>query len=84
MDEAYVLHRPTYEWTVKLFSRLRKVLGINIKLHGDPALLEQGEIFLFNHFAHVQTFLPHYLIYQETGAFCRCIATNIERLFFIM
>lgn len=76
MDEEYVLHPPTYEWTVKLFSRLRKVLGINIKLHGDPALLAQGEIFLFNHFARVETFLPHYLIYQETGALCRCIATK--------
>jgi esterase/lipase/1-acyl-sn-glycerol-3-phosphate acyltransferase len=76
MDEEYVLHPPTYEWTVRLFSRLRKVLGINIKLHGDPALLAQGEIFLFNHFAHIETFLPHYLIYRETGAFCRCIATK--------
>jgi esterase/lipase len=76
MDEEYVLHPPTYEWTVRLFSRLRKMLGINIKLHGDPALLAQGEIFLFNHFARIETFLPHYLIYQETGAFCRCIATK--------
>tara|TARA_R110002073_G_scaffold286608_3_gene451342 strand:- start:22842 stop:25136 length:2295 start_codon:yes stop_codon:yes gene_type:complete len=74
MKEEYVLHAPTYEWTVRLFSRLRKMLGINIKLHGDPALLAQGEIFLFNHFAHIETFLPHYLIYRETGAFCRCIA----------
>jgi len=76
MNDEYELHPPTYEWTVKLFSRLRKVLGINIKLHGDPALLAQGEIFLFNHFARVETFLPHYLIYQETGALCRCIATK--------
>lgn len=76
MDEEYVLHPPTYERTVRLFSRLRKMLGINIKLHGDPALLAQGEIFLFNHFARIETFLPHYLIYQETGAFCRCIATK--------
>lgn len=76
MEEEYQLHPPTYEWTVKLFSRLRKVLGINIKLQGDPALLAQGEIFLFNHFARIETFLPHYLIYQETGAFCRCIATK--------
>ena len=76
MDEEFVLHPPTYEWTVRLFSRLRKMLGINIKLHGDPALLAQGEIFLFNHFARIETFLPHYLIHRETGAFCRCIATK--------
>ncbi|MBL1142101.1 MAG: alpha/beta fold hydrolase [Proteobacteria bacterium] len=76
MDEEYQLHPPSYERTVRLFSRVRKVLGINIKLHGDPALLAQGEIFLFNHFARIETFLPHYLIYQETGAFCRCIATK--------
>ncbi|GJM05426.1 MAG: hypothetical protein DHS20C09_14170 [marine bacterium B5-7] len=74
MNEEYVLHAPTYEWTVRFFSRLRKMLGINIKLHGDPVLLAEGEIFLFNHFAHIETFLPHYLIYRETGAFCRCIA----------
>jgi esterase/lipase len=76
MDKEYQLHPPTYEWTVRLFSRIKKVLGINIKLHGDPALLAQGEIFVFNHFARVETFLPHYLIHQETGAFCRCIATK--------
>lgn len=76
MDEEYQLHPPTYEWTVRLFSQLKKVLGIRIKLHGDPALLARGEIFLFNHFARVETFLPHYMIYQETGAFCRCIATK--------
>lgn len=76
MDEDYQLHPPTYEWTVRLFSRLRKVLGINIKLHGDPALLAQGDIFLFNHFVRIETFLPHYLIHRETGAFCRCIATK--------
>lgn len=76
MDEEYVLHPPTYELTVRLFSRLRKLLGINIKLHGDSVLLAQGEIFLFNHFAHVETFLPHYLIHRETGAFCRAIATK--------
>ena len=76
MNEEYVLHPPTYEWTIRLFSQLKKILGINIKLHGDSALLAQGEIFLFNHFARMETFLPHYLIYQETGAFCRCIATK--------
>ncbi len=76
MYDEYVLNPSTYEWTVRSFHRLKKLLGINIKLHGDTALLDQGEIFLFNHFARTETFLPHYVIHQETGAFCRCIATK--------
>ncbi len=76
MDDEYALHKPTYETAISLFSHLRKILGINLKLHGDPSLLTQGEIFLFNHFARIETFLPHYLIYQETGAYCRAIAAS--------
>ncbi|MCG8325329.1 MAG: acyltransferase, partial [Thiotrichales bacterium] len=76
MDNDFELNPSTYDWTVRSFSQLKKLLGINIKLHGDTALLDQGEIFLFNHFARTETFLPHYVIHQETGAYCRCIATK--------
>jgi len=76
MDKDFQLKPSTYEWTVRLFHHFKKLLGINIKLHGDTALLEQGEIFLFNHFARTETFLPHYVIHRETGAMCRCIATR--------
>ena len=76
MAEKYELNTQTYEWTVRMFERIRKLLGINIKVYGDQSLLTQGEIFLFNHFARTETFLPHYIIYKETGAFCRCIATK--------
>ncbi len=76
MQLEYTLHPPTYDRVVRLFSRLRKILGINVKLHGDASLLTQGEIFLFNHFARTETFLPHYFIHKETGCYCRAIATH--------
>lgn len=75
MDAKFELHPQTYEWMIHLFNRIRKVLGLNIKFHGDPELLEEGEIFVFNHFSRIETFLPHWVIFNETGAFCRSIAS---------
>lgn len=71
----YELHAPTYEWTARLFTLLRKVLGVNVKLHHDGDSID-GDIFLFNHFARFETFIPQYLIYLETGAYCRSIASS--------
>jgi esterase/lipase len=45
-------------------------------MHAADSQIENGHIFLFNHFARVETFIPQYLIYQETGAFCRSIASS--------
>ena len=53
---------------------MRKILGVRIKMHHASGQIAAGNIFLFNHFARVETFIPQYLIYQETGAFCRSIA----------
>jgi esterase/lipase len=69
----------TYDWCVKAFRTTRKLLKLNIKLHDDinhpyKQTMEQGDIFLFNHFARFETFIPQYLIYTETGAYCRSIA----------
>ncbi len=63
-----------YEWTVRTLGLLERVLRIHIRLHGDASLLESGEIFLFNHFARFETFIPQYLIYRHTGAYCRSVA----------
>lgn len=76
MENAHDLHQPTYEWMIRLFNRVRTLLGLNIKLHGAGELLEEGEIFVFNHFARIETFLPHWVIYNESGAFCRSIASK--------
>ena len=71
---AYELHAATYEWTSRLFTLLRKVLAVNLKLHHRDAQIADGDIFLFNHFARFETFIPQYLIYMESGAYCRSIA----------
>ncbi|WP_428606790.1 alpha/beta hydrolase [Sedimenticola sp.] len=66
----------TYQWSVRLFSTLKRLLSVNIKMHHDRGQVAEGEIFLFNHFARFETFIPQYLIYQETGAYCRAIASG--------
>jgi esterase/lipase len=71
----------TYDWCVKAFRATRKLLKLNIKLHDDAhqgchQTIEQGDIFLFNHFARFETFIPQYLIHEETGLYCRSIASS--------
>ena len=67
-----------YNFCVKAFRTTKKLLKLNIKLHqdeeGEHATVEQGDIFLFNHFARFETFIPQYLIHEETGAYCRSVA----------
>ncbi|MBT5636674.1 MAG: hypothetical protein HOJ23_13965 [Gammaproteobacteria bacterium] len=69
-----------YDWCVKAFSTARRLLKLNIKLHDEShqpckQTIEQGDIFLFNHFARFETFIPQYLIHRETGRYCRSIAS---------
>ena len=70
----YEISPATYEWTSRLFTLLRKVLAVNLELHHSEAQIADGDIFLFNHFARFETFIPQYLIYMESGAYCRSIA----------
>ena len=70
----YEISSATYEWTSRLFTLLRKVLAVNLKLHHREAQIADGDIFLFNHFARFETFIPQYLIYMESGAYCRSVA----------
>lgn len=70
----------TYDWCVKAFRTTRKLLKLNIKLHDEhhqpcEKTIKQGDIFLFNHFARFETFIPQYLIHAETGDYCRSIAS---------
>ncbi len=68
-----------YDFCVKAFRTTRKLLKLNIKLHpeaqdeNDPVF--RGDIFLFNHFARFETFIPQYLIAEATGAYCRSVAS---------
>ncbi len=70
------LNPATYEWSARLFTTVRKLLKVNIKLHHSEGQIQSGDIFVFNHFARLETFIPQYLIYRETGAFCRSIASH--------
>jgi esterase/lipase len=72
----YEINSTTYEWTSRLFTLLRKVLAVNLKLHHRGAQIADGDIFLFNHFARFETFIPQYLIHMESGAYCRSIAAG--------
>ena len=67
-----------YNFCVRAFRTTKKLLKLNIKLHqddsGDDDTVEQGDIFLFNHFARFETFIPQYLIHEATGAYCRSVA----------
>jgi hypothetical protein len=58
------INSTVYEWTVRTFSLVGKVLRVNIKLHHVKGQVEDGDIFLFNHFARFEAFIPQYLIYS--------------------
>lgn len=66
----------SYEWSVRAFSTVKKLLGVNIKLHDHADKIKNGHIFLFNHFSRFETFIPQYLIYQEEKAYCRSVASS--------
>ena len=57
----------------------KKMLKLNIKLHEDEQASNRasvsGDIFLFNHFARFETFIPQYLLHEATGAYCRSVAS---------
>jgi esterase/lipase len=73
--EQLEISEGSYRWTARLFRLLERVLRVNLKLH-EPERIGAGEIFLFNHFARFETFIPQYFIYQECGAFSRSIASG--------
>jgi len=74
------INTSTYDWCIKAFRTTKKMLKLNIKLHDDFSdnlqTVQQGDIFLFNHFARFETFIPQYLIYEATGAYCRSVASH--------
>jgi esterase/lipase len=64
-----------YKRSVKVFSSVKKMLGVKLKLHADTQV-QQGDIFLFNHFSRFETFIPQFLIYEKTGAYSCAIASG--------
>ncbi|MDJ0957527.1 MAG: alpha/beta fold hydrolase [Arenicellales bacterium] len=76
INHDFEVRRSTYEKSVHVFKILEKILKVNIKLHQSEDQINEGEIFLFNHFARFETFIPQYLIYTKTGALSRSVAAN--------
>ncbi len=72
----FAINEPFYQWSVRAFTLLRKRVGMKIKVHAEPGVIENGQIFAFNHFARFETVIPQYFIHQATGAYCRCVATH--------
>jgi esterase/lipase len=72
----FAINEPFYKWSVRAFTQVRKRVGMKIEIHAEQGVIENGQIFLFNHFARFETLVPQYFIYMATGAYCRCVATH--------
>lgn len=69
-----------YASFARAFRTMQKLLKLNIQLHTDSLssiqkTIDQGDIFVFNQFARFETFIPQYLIYRESGFYCRSVAS---------
>lgn len=64
-----------YNLSGRVLDLLRRVLKVNIALHAEPEEVASGDIFLFNHFARFETFIPPYLIYRYTKTMSRTVAS---------
>jgi esterase/lipase len=78
-NPALTINKSTYNLCVRAFRTSKKMLKLNIKLHEEEQdtrkASETGDIFLFNHFARFETFIPQYLLHEATGAYCRSVAS---------
>ena len=76
MTRDFDLDEKVYSRCVRIFDHAKSILKVRIRMHQEARQLHDGDIFLFNHFARAETFIPQYCIYQETGALCRSIASG--------
>ncbi len=74
-DNWYDIDTTLYNRSVKVIGTVKKMLSVKLKLHADTQV-RQGDIFLFNHFSRFETFIPQFLIFEETGDYCCAIAAG--------
>jgi esterase/lipase len=74
-DNWYEIDTTLFHRSVKMISAVTKMLSVKIKIHGDTQV-QEGDIFLFNHFARFETFIPQFLIFEQTGAYSCVIASS--------
>ncbi|MGV6851969.1 MAG: alpha/beta fold hydrolase [bacterium] len=71
-----IIDEEVCRWAARFMKATTKAVKLNIRLHGDQEAIDQGDIFVFNHFARFETFIPQYLFYQQRNAYCRSIASS--------
>jgi esterase/lipase len=71
----YGINTSTYDWSVRVFRQIKKLLKVHITLHGSLETIDHGQIFLFNHFARFETFIPQYLMYEARRVYCCSVAS---------
>ena len=74
-DDWYDIDTTLYNRSVKVFNTVKKMLSVKLKLHADTQV-QQGDIFLFNHFSRFETFIPQFLIFEKTGIYSCAIAAG--------
>ncbi|MGR8947056.1 MAG: alpha/beta hydrolase [Gammaproteobacteria bacterium] len=75
MNDYFDLNQQSYDWCARIFDRVKSLLKVRFRMHHELDQLNQGDIFLFNHFARAETFIPQYLIYHHHGGYCRSVAS---------
>ncbi len=74
-DNWYDIDTTLYNRSVKVIGTVKKMLSVKLKLHAETQV-QQGDIFLFNHFSRFETFIPQFLIFEQTGAYSCAIAAG--------
>ena len=64
-----------YRLSIRSFRILKRLLRINNNIHSDINI-DDGSIFVFNHFSRIETFIPQYLIHEENGSYCYSVGSG--------
>jgi len=64
-----------YRLSLRAFRIMKKVLRMNVNIH-SACNINDGSIFVFNHFSRIETFIPQYLIHEENGSYCYSVGSG--------
>lgn len=74
-EENLKIHLKSYLRAVKVIDFLTLFSKVNVRMHDEENLIENGDIFAFNHFSRFETFVPQYLFFKKAKFVCRSIAS---------